>query len=176
MRTAIALRASRLALGLTVGVSAAASAAEWKPAVVPSPDEQSPTPAGPAWYRCFIRVPANMTSRAEPDLWSDSVTLSLAGVHGPVAVYLNGQKIAEAKELPDEPRRRFKVPKGILEPAVFNVLALRLDARAAPAGIRKPPILAGYFDELVMQGAWEVFHGEADPASLKAVKDQPPAA
>lgn len=149
---------------------------EWAAVTVPTPDDAPAAPPGhgPAWYRCFVRVPDNMTSRAEGDLMSNSVTLSLAGVRGPVVVFLNGQKIFEAAELPDEPRRRFKVPRGILEPGMFNVLALKLDAKAAAAGVRKAPILAGYFDELVLAGEWQVLRAaEVDVASLKPVKEQP---
>src|SRR5687768_2916667 len=114
-------------LAALVAAAVAAPAAEWQTTTVPATDKTAPAADGPAWYRCFVRVQDNMTGRAEGDLMADSVTLSLGGVRGAVAVYLNGQKIAEAADLPDEPRRRFKVPKGILEPGVFNVIALRLD-------------------------------------------------
>src|ERR1700679_2039411 len=111
----------------------AASAADWKPTMLPS--HETPAPADPVWYRCFIRVPAKLVTPVEKDLWRDSMTLNLGSIHGPFAVFLNGQKIAEADEAKDGPRRRFKVPKGILEKTVFNVLAIRLDAKAAPSGI-----------------------------------------
>jgi putative heme-binding domain-containing protein len=162
----------------TASAAEPAAPAEWTTVTVPATDA-APAPAGegPAWYRGFVRVPDNMTSRAEGDLMSDSVTLSLAGIRGPLLVFLNGRKIFEAAELPDEPRRRFKVPRGILEPGVFNVLTLKLDAKAAAAGVRKAPILAGYFDELVMEGEWQVLRAaDVDVAELKPVKEQPKAA
>ena len=146
------------------------SAAEWQPTVVPSKTEMT----APVWLRCFVRVPDEMTSRAEKDLWSDSVTLSLGDIRGPVTVWLNGTKIAEAEALPAGERRRFKVPKGILEKKAFNVLALRLEGAAN--GVGMVPIVAGYFDELLLEGAWEMRAGEADPAELKAVGEQPRAA
>lgn len=99
----------------------ALAAVEWTPIVVPTRGEMS----GPGWLRCYIRVPDEMTSRAEKDLWSDSITLSLGDIRGPVSVWLNGVKIAETETLPAGERRRFKVPQGILETKVFNVLALR---------------------------------------------------
>jgi putative heme-binding domain-containing protein len=148
-----------------------AAAADWETISI---SKNSPSTDGLAWYRCFIRVPDNMTSRAEPDLFSDSVTLSLGGVPGRFAVYLNGREIAKGDALPDEPRRRFKVPKGILEPGLFNVLAMRVEAKASDGGVRKPPILAGYHDELVLQPQWEMFRGsKVDPTALKPVKEQP---
>lgn len=145
--------------------------AEWQPTEVPTKAE---LPATPVWLRCYIRVPDEMTSRAEKDLWSDSVTLSLGGIRGPVTLWLNGQKIGESKALPEDARRRFKVPKGILEKKAFNVLALQLDGGAR--GVSAAPILAGYFDELRLEGAWEMQTGEANPADLKAVSEQPRAA
>lgn len=150
-------------LGLT-----AIFASDWKPTSLPSkpPEAQSPT-----WYRCFIRVPARMAVAAEKDLYRDSITLNLSDIHGPFAVYLNGQKIAEETDIPDGPRRRFKVPKGILEKDAFNSLAIRLDAKAGSIG--QSPVLAGYHDELLLDGEWEVSHGEIDPAALKPVSKQP---
>src|SRR5688500_5542487 len=133
-------------------LAAAAGTGEWKPARL----DQQPEMSGTTWYRCFIRVPADMTSKTPGDLWSDSVTLSLAGVNGRFRVYLNGRQIAEGAAVADDgPRRRVKVPKGVLEPKVFNVLAVRVEG-----AMRRPPILAGYFDELVLNGMWEVRAGD----------------
>jgi putative heme-binding domain-containing protein len=114
-----------------------------------------------------------MTTPAEKDLWRDSITLSVGDIRGPFSVWLNGQKIAAAQTLPQGERRRFKVPKGILEKKAFNVLALRLETLEARRGVGLPPILAGYFDEQVLAGAWETRSGEPDPAELKAVSEQP---
>src|SRR2546423_949107 len=96
---------------------------------------ENPAAAGPVGYRCFIRVPAKLVTPQEKDLWRDSMTLNLGGIHGPFAVYLNGQKIIESPEAPDGARQRFKLPKGILQKDVFNILAIRLDPKAAGAGI-----------------------------------------
>lgn len=143
-----------------------ARAAEWD--VVKFDAQAAKTEPAAAWMRCFIRVPADMTSTADIDLWSDSVTLSLAGMPKPFEVYLNGKKIAAGDALPDEPRRRFKVPRGILQAKVFNTLAVH-----TTGGMHKPPILAGYFDELVLNGEWEINGGEVDAATLTAIKEQP---
>lgn len=161
-------------LTLSAVLSATAAGAEWTPVTVPATDAATAAAQSPAWYRCFIRVPANMTSRNAEDLHSDSVTLSLADIRGAFAVYLNGQKIAEGDGLPDEPRKRVKVPKGILENGKFNVLAVRMDAKASAAGMRRAPILAGYFDELVVEGQWERHvGGDVEPESLKPLAKQP---
>src|SRR4030095_1130575 len=110
-----------------VVVLSGASVAEWKPTPVPTSAENS---ANRVWFRCFIQVPDNMATPAQADLWRDSITLSLGGMAGPFAVFLNGQKIAEGNALTTGERRRFKVPKGILEKQSFNVLALRLEGEA----------------------------------------------
>ncbi len=141
----------------------------WEPVSVPT---ASNLPANaPVWLRCFIRVPDQMVTPAEKDLWRDSMTLSLGGIPGPFSVWLNGKKIAAADTLPSGERRRFKVPKDILEKQVFNVLALRLEDAAHGVGLT--PIFAGYFDELFLEGAWQIQSGEADAADLKAVATQP---
>jgi len=151
--------------------SAPTRAADWLPAKVPTVEHSAAT--GPVWLRCFIRVPENMVTPAEKDLWRDSVTLSLGEMRSSFAVFLNGQKIAESAPSATGQRRRFKVPKGILEKGIFNVLALRLDGDGAGEGIAEAPILAGYFDELALAGAWEKCAGEPKPEELKPVAAQP---
>src|SRR6266511_1716459 len=169
--------AERVFLLTIVAISVAAfpgRAAPWQPQPVPA--DQPALTATPLYYRCFLRVPENMTSRAAVDLWTDSAMLSFADFPGRFTVLLNGRKIADGESLPGESRRRFKVPKGILEKKAFNVLALRLEGDAAKAGLRVVPVLHGYHDELVLQGSWEVLAGEPDPGDLRAVTNQPPRA
>src|SRR5438128_1743471 len=151
-----------------------AQSAEWQPQVVPA--DKPVLTAATVYYRCFIRVPDNMTSRAEVDLWTDSAMFSFADFPGHFTVFLNAQKVAEGESLPAEPRRRYKVPKGILEKKAFNILALRLEGGAVEAGLRVVPVLHGYHDELVLQGSWEVCAGEPDPGDLRAITNQPPRA
>lgn len=140
----------------------------------PVPAEKPTLTTAPLYYRCFIRVPDNMTSRAEVDLWTDSAMLSFADFPGRFTVLLNGQEIATGESLPAEPRRRFKIPKGILEKINFNALAVRLDGNAARTGLRVAPVLHGYHDELVLQGSWEIHAGEPAPGDLRSVTNQPP--
>src|SRR6266568_8339035 len=102
-----------------------AQSAEWQPQVVPA--DKPMLTAATLYCRCFIRVPDNMTSRADVDLWTDSAMFSFADFPGHFTVFLNAQKVAEGESLPAEPRRRFKVSKGILEKKAFNILALRLE-------------------------------------------------
>ncbi|MGI8605374.1 MAG: DUF7133 domain-containing protein [Verrucomicrobiales bacterium] len=163
------------AVSLQIAVAVATgwpAGAQWIPAPVPTVTETDAT--APVWFRCFIRVPDAMVTPAEADLWRDSITLSLGGIQGSFTVFLNGQKLAQAEAITPRQRRRFKVPKGILEGKKFNLLALRLEGDAARRGLGMAPILAGYHDELVLEGTWEMLRGEAD--QLKAVTSQPPTA
>lgn len=151
-----------------------ASAAPWQ--LQPVPGEQLTISTSPVYYRCFIRVPDNMTSRAAVDLMTDSAMFSFADIPGAFAVLLNGEKIAEGASLPAEPHRRFKIPKGILEKKAFNVLAVRLEGEAARAGLRVAPVLHGYHDELVIEGGWEIHATEPPSGDLRPVANQPPRA
>ncbi|HZJ15315.1 MAG TPA: PVC-type heme-binding CxxCH protein, partial [Chthoniobacteraceae bacterium] len=154
----------------TLLACAASVSADWQAIDVPTRVE---LPA-PAWLRCFIRVPDEMVTLQEKDLWRDSVTLSFGGIRAPFTVFLNGQKIAGSEALPEGQRRRFKVPKGIFEKKAFNVLALHLEGPAR--GVGMVPILGGYHDELVLEGAWEMRADEPAAADLKTVSEQPRAA
>ena len=147
----------------------AAEGSDWT--ATPVPSQTKVEAASPVWFRCFVRVPDNMAVPAQSDLWRDSVTLSLGGMGRAFSVYLDGQKIADSPAIADGQRRRFKVPKGIFEKSRFNVLAIRLESGGVGLGLA--PILAGYFDELPLEGAWEMAAGEVDPASLKAVGEKP---
>src|SRR5262245_23830868 len=154
----------------------ATQAADWSLEKVPSGARALASGPTPLYYRCFIRVPDNLTSRATVDLWSDSAMFSFADFPGRFTVLLNGEKIADGDLLPAAPRRRFKIPKGILEKKVFNVLALRLEGQAASTGMRVVPVLHSYHDELVLEGAWEIHDGEPNAADLRAATNQPPRA
>ena len=145
-----------------------AVADDWRPTPVPAAPAQAA-----AWIRCFIRVPDNMVTPAEKDLWRDSITVNVGGIRGAFSIWVNGRKIAEAGALAEGQRRRFKVPKDLLEKKAFNVLALQLSVEAARGGIPMTPILAGYFDELLLEGTWETRASEPAPGELKPLAAQP---
>ena len=163
-----------LGLALCTALLPIALPAPWQSQSIPT--DQPILTTAPLYYRCFIRVPDNMTSRADVDLWTDSAMFSFADFPGRFTVFLNGQELATGDSLAAEPRRRFKIPKGILQKKAFNVLALRLEGAAARGGLRVAPVLHGYHDELVLQGSWEIHPGELDRADLLAVTNQPPRA
>lgn len=150
------------------------ASAEWQTVKVPA--SEPGRAAKVAWYRCFIRVPDNMVTPQEKDLWRDSITLSFEGIRGPFSVLLNGRKIATSGDIPEGQRRRFKVPKDVLEKQKFNALVLHLEGNAARDGLKAPPILAGYFDELTLEGTWQREDSEPDPSALTALATQPASA
>jgi putative heme-binding domain-containing protein len=147
------------------------ASADWEAVTVPITTAATASKA--AWYRCYIRVPDNMVTPQEKDLWRDSITLSVGGIHGPFTVLLNGREIAGGSAIPDGQRRRFKVPKGILEKQKFNALVVRLEGNAARDGLKSAPILAGYFDELPLEGSWQRQDFEPEASALMAIAAQP---
>jgi putative heme-binding domain-containing protein len=56
---------------------------------------------------------------------------------------------------------------------VFIVLAIRLTPESVRRGITLAPILAGYHDELALEGAWEQFGGEPSAPDLQPLPTQP---
>ncbi len=140
-----------------------ATRAEWRETALPSTEQ-----AGPRWYRGFVKVQDNMTVAQEKDLWRDSVMLHLGGIKGEVTVWLNGQKVIETADLPAEGRRRFKVPKGILQKGVYNSVVLK-----AAGPVPLAPILSGYFDEVRLEGAWEVSDAAPAEADFKPLAAAP---
>ena len=133
-------------------------------------------PGGPVWLRAWLRVPDSMAGDSGPDLWRDSMTLTLGALPGPVEVFLNGRRIVATRDLPADTLRRFKVPKGILEPGAYNAWVIRLDGDVAPGGLVVPPVFAGYFDELRLERPWQIAQIEPEAAALRALTAAPPVA
>jgi len=113
-------------------------------------------PAGPVWMRAWMQVPDALAGDSGPDLWRDSMTLTLGSLPGPVEVFLNGRRILSTRDLPPGEFRRFKVPKGILVPGAYNAWVIRLDGAIAREGLVAPPVFAGYFDEIRMERPWQL--------------------
>ena len=151
---------------LALAAAPYASAVEWTNDPLP---HAVATKSGPVWLRCYIRPQDNMTVPQEKDLWRDSVTLSFAEMPQPFTVLLNGQKIIESPAI-GETARRFKVPKGILVKSAFNSLVLSFPSDAA---LPRPPVLAGYFDELILAGDWQRATAAPTDAELKPLREQP---
>ena len=135
--------------------------AEWKPTRIPEAD----APTSERWLRCHIRVPDDMAAHEGRDLWRDSITFAVRGATGRFAVWINGRAIAEGDAAKV---RRFKVPPDVLEKSRFNSFVIELHGAMADA-----PILAGYFDELILAGDWEVSTTRPEPAELAALATQP---
>lgn len=144
-------------------------AAAWQELVVTA-KQAIALPKGPVWFRAYLRVPDNMTGTSGPELWRDSMSLTLERLPGPVSVFLNGQKIIDTRDIEDKPRR-FKVPKGIFEKGTYNAIVIRLDGAAARLSVA--PIFAGYFDEVKLERAWQWSAREPAESELKASANPP---
>ena len=138
-------------------------------------EQATPLPPGAVWFRSWLKVPDNIAGAGPSgaDLWRDSMTLTLQGLPGPVVVFLNGQKIIEARDIPADTPRRFKVPKGIFEKGAFNALVIRLDGTAATRGLTAAPVFAGYFDEVRMERPWQMTGREPSDLEMKATLSLP---
>jgi putative membrane-bound dehydrogenase-like protein len=127
------------------------------------------------WFRAWLKVPDNLVGAGPdgPDLWRDSMTLTLRDLPGPIAVFLNGREIITTRDVRAEQPQRFKVPKGIFEKDAYNALVLRLDGRAAPRGLTEAAVLAGYFDEVKLERPWQVTTRKPSEADLQPTRNPP---
>ncbi|MEQ1859470.1 MAG: PVC-type heme-binding CxxCH protein [Chthoniobacteraceae bacterium] len=143
-------------------------AAEWKPQSIPG--EAGAVSGERVWLRAYVKVPTQWAKPQEKDLYRDSMTLALRDVPGPVVVWLNGEKIAEAASVRAEENQRFKVPK-VLELVKFNCLVFELRAPAT-AALRHAPIMASYFDQIEFT-AFEATATQPSAAEMAALTEQP---
>lgn len=162
-----------LVLLVTLPAAAAEASAQW---TAQSVGPGAPLlPAHPVWLRAWLRVPDSITGDSGPDLWRDSMTLTLGSLPGPVEVFLNGRSILTVTNLPEGQLRRFKVPKGIFEKGVLNAWVIHLDGRLAPRGLVAPPVFAGYFDEVRFERPWQMTTDAPSAEEFRPVTSTPPA-
>lgn len=133
--------------------------------------------AGYAWYRCYVKVPDSWVGLK---LYADSLVLAVSKVDGAHEVYVNGRKLGSAGTLPPQYAsgldtvRRYKVPPGLLQKGVTNVVALRVYRQGGTGGFQGiAPVLSSYEHEIKLEGQWEFRIGD-DPAwALKPVDRKP---
>ena len=125
------------------------------------------TRGGIGWYRALVKPPDGWASATPGSLLADSLTFSVGRDSHDCQVFLNGELIGEHGSLqvavPEEDlgSGRFKVPVGLLQPGRYNLISLRMRS----AGVRRthdprPPVLAGYHDEMVLAGQWQYRAGD----------------
>lgn len=127
-----------------------------------------PTPEF-AWLRCYVKVPSNWADGGSRNLWAESVVLFLepsASIQG-YEVFLNGRSLGgdgsfdSNSEKPLAVEKRYKIPPGTLVKDAYNLLALRVHPTSGADGFfRRPPVLAGYHHEIVLEGNWEYRAGD----------------
>jgi len=127
------------------------------------------------WFRSWLKVPDSLTGPgpAGPDLWRDSMTLTVAVAPPGAEVFLNGRKLVDASEFKSAEPLRFKVPRGILEANKYNTLMVRLTGGASVRGLLAPPVFAGYFDEIRFDRPWEFSEREPAPEQFGALSAAP---
>lgn len=135
---------------------------------------------GFAWYRCYIKVPDRWATRGGRDLWAESVVVGVGRVADAYEVYVNGTKIGSAGAFPPNFARapdglhRHKVPPGLLAQGAWNVLAIRVYNQQGKGGfLGRAPFLAGYYEECILEGAWEFRTGD-DLAWAEAARAEKP--
>src|SRR5881396_2153257 len=109
------ISASVLSLGWPAR-AAESDAGVWETRAVAT-TQAAPLPPQTMWFRAWLKVPDNLVGAGPdgPDLWRDSMTLTLRDLPGPIAVFLNGREIITTRDVRAEQPQRFKVPKGIFE-------------------------------------------------------------
>ncbi|MGE3310707.1 MAG: PVC-type heme-binding CxxCH protein [Limisphaerales bacterium] len=157
---------------VTTAGAADDSAVPWRERALATADSP-PLPGTTVWFRAWLKVPDNMAGNSGPDLWRDSMTVTLRNLPGPVALSINGTPIVETRDVPESEPRRFKVPRGSFEKAVYNAIVLRLDGSVASRGLAAPPHFNGYFDEVRMDRPWQWTDREPTPADLVPSKERP---
>ena len=130
------------------------------------------------WYRCYVKTPDNWSADAS-SVFTETVTLAVEHLAEAHEAYVNGTKIGSAGMPPNfrstrEETNKYKIPKGVLKKGQYNVVALRVYSPDSPSAFKgRAPIIAGYFQECVLQGDWQ-FHAGDDPTwATTATNSQP---
>jgi putative membrane-bound dehydrogenase-like protein len=133
-------------------------------------------PSNVVWLRAYVRVPGGWTQGRS--VMTETLSITLEHVTGACELFVNGTSIGMAGSFPpdyrpaDDELFRFKIPPGVLVHQQYNCIALRFyadDGRVGFAG--RAPVFAGYHDECILSGEWELFMGDlADADRAAALK------
>ena len=176
---------SKMAAVLAAALGAAACSAapsapkgDWRPVTVPGQWKQAlGSYKGFAWYRCFVKVPANFKGRP--------ATLNLGRIDDCDEAFVNGVKVGGTGSMPPKFRgawsepRAYAVPAKLVRPGSHNLIAVRVYDDGGGAGIVSGPLsLACDAGEVRLAGTWQVRPGDeaawarwpAEPGSPEATK------
>ncbi len=132
---------------------------------------------GFAWYRCFVRVPADWKGR--------DLALNLGRIDDADETFFNGRKVGATGSMPPDYRgesrrvRKYKVPAVCVRAGGWNLIAVRVYDKAGGGGIPfGNPSLSGKGGALRLAGQWQILAGDdpdrarwpADPDSKEAAK------
>ncbi|MFW6161182.1 MAG: glycosyl hydrolase family 95 catalytic domain-containing protein [Planctomycetota bacterium] len=114
---------------------------------------------GFAWYRCFVKVPAEWKGKA--------LDLELGCVDDSDETFVNGVKVGATGRMPPNYRgesgdyRRYKVPAKAVRPGQWNLIAVRAYDKSGGGGIvRAEPGLFLGKKGLSLEGQWQFRTGD----------------
>jgi alpha-L-fucosidase 2 len=153
---------------LLVSTQAPCSAGEgkaWHPLRVPGFWEKHASFRGYdgfAWYRCFVRVPAEWKGQ--------ELRLELGRIDDSDETFVNGTKVGSTGRMPPNYRglsnaqRTYAVPAKVVRPDGYNLIAVRVYDQGGGGGIvGKGQSLSCKKGKLSLRGAWQIRKGD-DPA------------
>lgn len=144
--------------------SATAGRTEWD--LIPAPDlwetaakEKYGKYDGFAWYRCFIKVPA--------DWKGHDLELALGGINNADQTYFNGERIGATGGMPPEFKsgsgiqRLYPVPAKIVRLGEYNLLAVRVYNAKGAGGFKERAVgLKGPDGGILLEGRWQFRTGD----------------
>src|SRR5262245_58527621 len=120
---------------------------------------------GFAWYRCFVKVPAEWKGR--------DLELVFQHIDDADETFVNGEKVGSTGKLTPEGRsvtsapRRYPVAARLVRPGQPNLLAVRVYDHGGRGGIRGPaPLLRSGQEAIRLDGTWQFRTGD-DPGWSK---------
>jgi len=157
--------------------SAEVTVADWRPLAVPGTWEDGAGLKydGVAWYRCFVRVPADWTGK--------TVTLAVEQVDNAHEAYFNGARVGGAGSFPPAyqnavaAENRYVVPGEQLKPGAWNAVAIRVYDHEGRGGFKgAAPQLGTEQQHIRLSGQWQFRTGdELAWATLTEIGTGPPA-
>ncbi|HXJ59750.1 MAG TPA: PVC-type heme-binding CxxCH protein, partial [Verrucomicrobiae bacterium] len=145
----------------------------WQPLGVPGTweDQAHLNYDGIAWYRCFVRLPADWSSK--------DLTLAVENVDNAHEAYFNGAKVGGAGRFPPnyqngiDQANRYVIPPEAVKTNGWNVVALRVYDHDGRGGFKgAAPQLGTDKQHLSLQGSW-LFRTGDNPAWAGLASEEP---
>ena len=157
-----------LALHLLLGRGPVLSAADadWKPLAVPGTWESTGGEAlakydGIAWYRCYVKVPADWRER--------DLQLVVQSIDNAYEAFVNGQKVGGEGAFPPNYKSGLsdrplscRIPEELIRADAWNVVAIRIYDHDGQGGFKgEAPYLGDEVRAIELKGEWQFRTGDA---------------